>query len=119
MRPLFQKLQALAVIATLLGGVSTAHADSKTSAEVSEEPAQLVLRISSNVIDAVKTDRAVQSGDATAVQKLVEERILPYVDFEKTTRLAVGRAWRQATPEQRVQLTSEFRTLLTRTYAGA
>jgi len=53
------------------------------------------------------------------VQKLVDEKILPYVDFEKMTRLAVGRGWRQATPEQRAALTREFRTLLVRTYSGA
>ena len=53
------------------------------------------------------------------MQKLVDEKILPYVEFEKMTRLAVGRGWRQATPEQRAALTREFRTLLVRTYSGA
>jgi phospholipid transport system substrate-binding protein len=33
--------------------------------------------------------------------------------------MAVGRAWRQATPEQQKQLQDEFKTLLVRTYAGA
>jgi phospholipid transport system substrate-binding protein len=35
------------------------------------------------------------------------------------TRLAVGRAWRDASPEQQARLTSEFRTLLVRTYAAS
>jgi phospholipid transport system substrate-binding protein len=53
------------------------------------------------------------------VQKLVDDKILPYVDFQKMTQLAVGRGWRNATPEQRTALTREFRTLLVRTYSGA
>jgi phospholipid transport system substrate-binding protein len=115
-----QKLQALIVATALVVGGGGAHGQTSASApDSSEDPAQLVVRLAQNVIQAVSTDTSVQAGDASAVQNLVEERILPYVDFEKTTRLAVGRAWRQATPEQRVQLTSEFRTLLIRTYAGA
>jgi len=51
--------------------------------------------------------------------KLAEEKILPYVDFEEATRLAVGRAWPQATPEQKKKLVSEFRNMLVRTYSNA
>jgi phospholipid transport system substrate-binding protein len=115
-----RNLKAFMLTAALVVVAVTAQAQSKASAaDGGEDPAQLIVRLSTNVIDAVRNDKSVQSGDAPAVQKLVEERVLPYVDFEKTTRLAVGRAWRQATPEQRAQLTSEFRTLLIRTYAGA
>ena len=115
-----QKLKALIVATALVVGAGGAHGQTSASApDSSEEPAQLVVRLAQDVIQAVRTDTSVQAGDPSAVQKLVEERILPYVDFEKTTRLAMGRAWRQATPEQRIWLTSEFRTLLIRTYAGA
>jgi phospholipid transport system substrate-binding protein len=44
---------------------------------------------------------------------------LPHFDFERMTKLAVGRAWRTATPEQKLVLTNEFRTLLVRTYTKA
>jgi phospholipid transport system substrate-binding protein len=120
MGPMLRKLKALIVAATLMVGCAAAQGETKSSApNANEDPAQLVVRLAQNVLEAARTDSSVQSGDTVAVQKLVEQRILPYVDFEKTTRLAVGRAWRQATPEQRTQLTSEFRTLLIRTYAGA
>src|SRR5262245_51198919 len=120
MNPVLRTLTALMLIATFFGGAASAHAESRTPvSDATEDPAQLVVKLSSNIIEAVRTDKSVQSGDATAVQKLVEEHILPYVNFEKTTRLAVGRAWRQATADQRAQLTTEFRTLLIRTYAGA
>jgi phospholipid transport system substrate-binding protein len=53
------------------------------------------------------------------VQQVVDERVLPHVDFQKMTRMAVGRGWREATPEQRDALTREFHQLLVRTYSGA
>ena len=75
--------------------------------------------LSNEVLATIKADKALASGDVNRVQKLVDEKILPYVDFQKMTQLAVGRGWRQATPEQRAALTREFRTLLVRTYSGA
>jgi phospholipid transport system substrate-binding protein len=51
--------------------------------------------------------------------KLAEEKILPLIDFEEATRLAVGRAWREANPEQKKSLVSEFRSMLVRTYSNA
>jgi len=79
----------------------------------------MVRDLSNQVLDAIRSDKALASGDVNRAQKLVDEKILPYVNFEKMTQLAVGRGWRQATPEQRAALTREFRTLLVRTYAGA
>lgn len=82
-------------------------------------PEVLVRDLSNEVLATIKADKALASGDVNRVQKLVDEKILPYVEFEKMTRLAVGRGWRQATPDQRAALTREFRTLLVRTYSGA
>jgi phospholipid transport system substrate-binding protein len=120
MTTILEKLKVF-IVATMLvvGGGAAFGQTNDVAPDSSEDPAKLVVRLAQNVLEAVRTDNSVQAGDAMAVRKLVEERILPYVDFEKTTRLAAGRVWRQATPEQRRQLTSEFRTLLIRTYAGA
>jgi len=49
----------------------------------------------------------------------VETKLLPHVNFKRLTSSAVGRFWRQATPEQQERIQKEFRTLLMRTYAGA
>ena len=57
--------------------------------------------------------------DPAKVTALVETRILPLFDFDRITRLAAARSWRLATPEQQRELTEEFKTLLTRTYASA
>ena len=75
--------------------------------------------MSNDVLEAIRADKSLQGGDISKINQLVDQKVLPYVDFEKMTRLAVGRGWRQATPEQRTQLVKEFKTLLTYTYSGA
>src|SRR5690606_39366837 len=82
-------------------------------------PNEVVEAVANNALQAVKNDEAAKSGDLRRIHRLVAELILPYVNFEKTTRLAAGRYWRQATPEQQQALVKEFRTTLVRTYCGA
>lgn len=84
-----------------------------------EAPDALVKRISSEVLDAVKADAAIQAGDVGRITQLVDSKIMPNVNFNRMTASAVGRFWRQATPEQQKRLQDEFKTLLVRTYAGA
>ena len=83
------------------------------------EPDTLVRNLSTEVIDAVKADPAIQAGDIAKVIALVDSKVLPYLNFPRMTASAVGRYWRQATPEQKGKLQAEFKTLLVRTYAGA
>ncbi len=71
------------------------------------------------VLQIIKTDPKVQAGDQQRVREVVETKLLPYFDFERITALAMGRNWRQATPEQQKQLVDQFRALLVRTYSGA
>ncbi len=94
--------------------ISAAQAQSPASA-----PDAMVRDLSNEVLNAIKADKALKSGDTNRVQKLVDEKVLPYTDFQKMTQLSVGPGWRNATPEQRAALTREFRTLLVRTYSGA
>lgn len=82
-------------------------------------PDALVRDVTNDVLETIRADKTFQTGDVVRVQKLVDEKILPHVDFQKMTQLAVGRGWRNATPEQRAALTREFRNLLVRTYSGA
>ncbi|MGH8858168.1 MAG: MlaC/ttg2D family ABC transporter substrate-binding protein, partial [Polaromonas sp.] len=69
--------------------------------------------------DSIKSDKAVQAGDMTKVIALVDSQVMPNVNFTRMTASAVGRNWRQATPEQQKRLQEEFKTLLIRTYSGA
>jgi phospholipid transport system substrate-binding protein len=82
-------------------------------------PEELVKKITEDVLAAIKSDKQLASGDRQKAIKLAEEKILPHVDFEEATRLAVGRGWAKASPEQKKQLVSEFRNMLVRTYSNA
>ncbi|MBT9467371.1 ABC transporter substrate-binding protein [Hydrogenophaga sp.] len=84
-----------------------------------EAPDALVKRLSSDVLASVKADPAIQAGDVNRIVALVDTKILPSVNFTRMTSSAVGRFWRQATPEQQKQLQDEFKILLVRTYSGA
>jgi phospholipid transport system substrate-binding protein len=84
-----------------------------------EAPDAMVKRISTEVLDTIKNDPAIQAGDMARISALVDEKIMPVVNFRRMTSAAVGRYWRQATPEQQAALQAEFKTLLVRTYAGA
>ena len=84
-----------------------------------ESPDGLIKRVSAEVLDNIKADKTVQAGDMSKVMSLVDSQIMPNVNFTRMTASAVGRSWRQATPEQQKKLQDEFKTLLIRTYSGA
>ena len=78
-----------------------------------------VRQLSGEVLDAVKADKAIQSGDVGRIRSLVDARVMPHVNFERMTGMSVGPQWRSATPEQRKRMLEEFKTLLVNTYSGA
>ena len=82
-------------------------------------PEELVKKVTSEVMEAIKSDKQLAAGDRQKAMKLAEEKILPHVDFEEATRLAVGRGWAQASAEQKKRLVTEFRNMLVRTYSNA
>ena len=84
-----------------------------------EAPDAFVNRLTTEALDAIKSDKAIQSGDVNKTMALVDKMIMPHVNFQRMTAFSVGPAWRQATPEQQKRLQEEFKTLLVRTYAGA
>jgi phospholipid transport system substrate-binding protein len=91
---------------------SVAHADD-------EAPDALIKRLSVEVLETIKADKTLRTGDTGKIVSLVDNRIMPNVNFQRMTASAVGPGWRQATPEQQKRLQEEFKVLLVRTYAGA
>lgn len=83
------------------------------------KPDQLVQKVTNDVLAAIKSDKELAAGDKQKALALAEEKVLPLIDFDEATRLAVGRSWRQATPEQRKRLVAEFRRMLIRTYSNS
>jgi phospholipid transport system substrate-binding protein len=82
-------------------------------------PDQLVKQITQETYVYVNQDPALQKGDTTNLIAWAEKSVLSSFDFNRMTRLAVGKDWRQATPEQQKLLIQEFRVLLVRTFANA
>jgi phospholipid transport system substrate-binding protein len=82
-------------------------------------PDGLVKFVVEDVLTVIKNDKAIQSGDFRKINALVDEKILPYSDFQKTTRMSMGRNWSKASPAQQAQITQEFKVLLIRIYGGA
>lgn len=84
-----------------------------------QAPDTLLRKISDDVLEIVRNDKALQAGDVSRAIELIETRVLPNFNFKRMTQLAVGRNWRLASAAQQTTLTAEFRTLLVRTYSKA
>jgi len=82
-------------------------------------PDAFVKQVSTEVIDAVKADKAIQAGDVNRIRALVDAKVMPYVNFQRMMASSVGPQWRNATPDQQKRLLVEFQTLLINTYSGA
>ena len=97
-------------------------AASATAFDVSAEgpaPDVLVRNTTEEVLTIVRGDKDIKAGKVDRIVDLIEEKVAPHFDFPRMTRLAVGRAWRDATTAQRDALIKEFRTLLVRSYSAA
>jgi phospholipid transport system substrate-binding protein len=101
----------------MLGLVMTVSSGVVSAAD--EAPDALIKRISTEVMESIKADKGVQGGDISKISALVDTQIMPNVNFTRMTAAAVGRNWRQATPDQQKRLQDEFKALLVRTYSGA
>ncbi len=110
------------LLAGALLALAAAQAQAQTLASASTgdvAPDALARSVTDEVMKALRTDKEIAAGNQKKLTDLVETKILPYFDFSQMTQLAMGRNWREATPDQRKALTAEFRTLLVRTYSTA
>lgn len=117
MRSLLNKtifsIQALFLV-LVMGG-----AQAQDVKAVASTPDGLVKFVVDDVMTTIKNDKAIQSGDLRKINALVDQKILPYSDFQKTTRMSMGRNWSKASPAQQALITQEFKVLLIRIYGGA
>ena len=82
-------------------------------------PDALVKNVTLEVVDLISKDKDIKAGSRAKLVAVIEAKVLPHFNFTAMTALAMGQNWAKATPEQKKQLTEEFRTLLVRTYASA
>lgn len=111
MKVLFKFVISLAVAGVIHSGA--------LAADAKLPPQELVEAVSTEVLNEIRKDPELAKADPTHVNQLVDKNILPYSDFETMTRMAVGPAWRKATPEERTAIMTDFRRLLTAVYSGA
>jgi phospholipid transport system substrate-binding protein len=102
-----------------LAAATLALAAFGAQAQGAKAPDVFIKEVSTDVLDAVKADKSIQAGDIRKVIALVDQKVFPYVNFQRMTASAVGRYWKQATPDQQKRLQDEFKLLLVRTYSGA
>ena len=113
---MFSKRWIAGLTALVLG---FAGAVSAVRAQAGRAPEVLIKEVSTDVLAALRADKSVKQGDVAQIIALVDTKVMPHVDFQRMTASAVGRYWRQATPEQQKRLQDEFKVMLVRTYSGA
>ena len=101
----------------LLAGLTIAAFTQVALAEVA--PDELVKKTADEVLAIVKQDKDIQAGDMGKITKLAEEKILPNFNFDRVSRMVLGKHWRTASNEQKEAFKQQFRSLLIRTYASA
>lgn len=82
-------------------------------------PDVLVKSTADEVLAIVKKDKDIQAGDQKKIFALAEEKILPNFDFDRVSRMVLGKNWNRASKEQQDAFQKEFRSLMLRTYATA
>ncbi len=108
------------MLRSFFAGLALAFALTAGPTHAADTPPDVLARTTmQEVLEILKRDKAIQSGDTRKIYELVEGKILPNFDFDRMTQLAVGKYWPRATPQQKQALVTEFRNLLVRTYAGS
>jgi phospholipid transport system substrate-binding protein len=105
-------LVSLMLSMLLIGAPAAAQADMPA-------PDELIRNTVHDVLELINQDKHAHDAGQKKLLAFIDAKVLPHFDFERMTKLAVGRAWRTATPEQKTVLVAEFRTLLVRTYTKA
>jgi phospholipid transport system substrate-binding protein len=106
-----RRIVKIALLALALAGAPVAAQD--------VAPDTLVRNVTLEVVDLISKDREIKTGSRAKLVAVIEAKVLPHFNFTAMTALAMGQNWAKASPEQKKQLTEEFRTLLVRTYASA
>ncbi len=118
-RSLVTATRSIISVITFLLLTGLIHSQAFAQSADASTPDGLVKFVVNDVMTAAKADKDIQAGNIPKIFILIEQKIVPYFDLQKTAQLAMGRNWKDATPEQQKLVSTEFKTLLIRTYAGA
>lgn len=105
--------RAWLVLVLLACGLNQAVAQANTSAQ------EMVRDAATRAIEALKERKADLKRNPAEIYDFVQEYLLPHFDFEYSSRLVLGRHWRQASPEERERFQQAFQRTLIRSYASS
>ncbi|MGB5339777.1 MAG: ABC transporter substrate-binding protein [Gammaproteobacteria bacterium] len=103
------KLIRIIILLLYIPGVADARGDDPLD----------VIRGTTELIMVRFTEEPEIAADPGQLRMLVNESIVPNVDFTLLSRLTLGKHWRRASTAQRQRFTDEYRRLLIRTYSNS
>ena len=79
-------------------------------------PEEIVQTTSDRLLEVLKKESGKLKNNHQDLQRLVEEILLPVIDFDAFSKLTLGHNWRKASSFQRRRFIKEFKGMLIRTY---
>jgi phospholipid transport system substrate-binding protein len=86
-------------------------------AEAIESPSVFLERTTNQVIKILQDDHELLQKEPERVYIIVDDYILPHLDDVTMAKLALGKNWKKATKEQKLEFIGAFKDLLVRTYS--
>ncbi len=80
-------------------------------------PDELIKQTSEKVLNTLSKNKVEFEKNPDKVDQLINDIILPHLDFKAMSKLALGKNWRKANKEQRAKFVEAFKTMLVRTYS--
>ncbi|MFM1879808.1 MAG: hypothetical protein RLZZ344_42 [Pseudomonadota bacterium] len=112
-------MTATGLSALVVSGPTAAQQATGAAPTASKPPQELVSSVTRDILETIKNDKSLQQRDLRRLSELVDQKVMPVVNFSRMTALAMGRYWRQASPDQQQRLVTAFRDLLMLTYSEA
>jgi phospholipid transport system substrate-binding protein len=104
-------MQRLSLICIVFSALSV-----QAQGMASMQPDEIVQATSDKLMEVLKKDSERLRGNHQDRRRLVDEILLPVIDFDAFSKLILGHNWRKATPAQRRRFIKEFKGMLIRTY---
>jgi len=82
-------------------------------------PQTLIENATNKMVQALAENKDALEQEPNLIYGLVEDILLPNFDFNKISKLALGKKWRKADEMQKLRFVEEFRLLVIRTYSTA
>jgi len=92
---------------------------SNTYAQSSVEPQILMEQTSKELIQAFMAKTEAIRQDPDVAHKLINDNLVPRINFKLMSRWVLGRNWKKATPEQQQDFIQEFKQLVVKFYSKA